>query len=142
MVRHQEELWSVDDFKMAIAGTFGNVSEIARNLECGRSTVYKYLEKYPELQESRIKEKNRLLEEAEFGVTHNIKVGNVEARKSGKSIDSKDHKFVLSRKSPDYSEKVEVKSENKVEIDVDPDKIDESISRLKELAGLIGDDSE
>jgi len=52
-------------FITAIEGTGGIMLSIAKNLGVTRQTVYKFIEKYPDMQELRLQEEEKILDIAE-----------------------------------------------------------------------------
>ena len=132
--------YTEDEYLDAIPGTCGIIAQIAKNLTCSRTTIYMAIDKYPKVAECLQLERDNLLDSAEFGITHNIRVRNAKAINTGKAIDTSDHKWVLGRKSLAYAEKLDVTSAQKpIFADVDPAKIDETLARLQEIVGILSE---
>jgi transposase-like protein len=67
------------DLFKAIENSGGNISLIARRLGCLRSTVYKYLDRYPDLGIQIEQEREAMLDMAENELLRQIKDGNTTA---------------------------------------------------------------
>jgi len=63
----------------AIKGTGGVVSEVAERLGCGRSTVYRYVYRYPSVYEALEDECGELLDIAEGGLFDRVQKGDLKA---------------------------------------------------------------
>ena len=63
----------------AISGTGGDISEIARRLGCARSTVYRYMDRYPSVAEAIEDEREELLDLAEEGLMKQVREHDLQA---------------------------------------------------------------
>lgn len=68
--------FGIKDIKLAIEGSGGNKTEIARRLKCTRQTVENYLERFPELVRALAKEDDLMVEIAESNVLQMLVAGN------------------------------------------------------------------
>ena len=122
------------DYINAIKGSGGNISEIARTLGCERPTVYRAIKRLSSVSKAIDVERESLIDEAQFGITHNIKVRNETARKTNEPINAGDHKWWLAKmKSNEFGDKLDITSGNKPLLEVSEDKIAGYIERLAEL---------
>jgi transposase-like protein len=62
-----------------ISGTGGDISEIARRLGCARSTVYRYMDRYPSVAEAIEDEREELLDLAEEGLMKQVREHDLQA---------------------------------------------------------------
>ena len=130
------------DYIKAIEGSGANISEIARRLGCKRDTVTRAVDRLKSVSDAMDKEKESLIDEAQFGVHHNIKVRNESARKDSEPINAIDHKWYLSRMKPqEFGDKLDITSGNKPLLEVSEDKIAGYIERLEELTTLLANPS-
>jgi AcrR family transcriptional regulator len=63
----------------AIKGSGGDISEVAKRLGCARSTVYRYLDRYPAVYEALEEEREVLLDIAEYGLMKRVEDGDLRA---------------------------------------------------------------
>jgi len=130
------------DYIKAIEGSGGNISEIARRLNCHRDTVSSAIKRLKSVTDAYEIEREAIADEAEFGITHNINVLNKEARDNNKPISTGDHKWWLARVRPqEFGDKLDITSGNKPLLEIDEDKIAGYIERLEELATILADNN-
>lgn len=126
------------DYIKAIEGSGANISEIARRLGCKRDTVNRAIERLSSVSDAMDAEKQSTISEAQFGVTHNIRVRNETARKTNEPLNAIDHKWWLSKMNPnEFGDKLDITSDNKPLLDIDEDKIAGYIERFGELAAIL-----
>jgi IS30 family transposase len=126
------------DYIKAIEGSGANISEIARRLHCHRDTVSRAIGRLKSVADAMEKEKESLIDEAQFGVSHNIRVRNETARKDNEPINAIDHKWWLSRMKPnEFGDRLDITSGNKPLLEVSEDKIGGYIERLEELTTIL-----
>ncbi len=129
------------DYIKAIEGSGGNISEIARRLDCHRDTVSRAIGRLKSVSKAMDIERESFLDEAEFGVTHNINVRNEAAREDKQPINAVDHKWWLSRMKPnEFGDKLDITSGNKPILEISEDKIAGYIERLEELTTILAND--
>lgn len=63
----------------AISGTGGVVSDVAERLGCARSTVYRYVDRYPSVAEALQDEREELLDLAEEGLMKRVREHDLRA---------------------------------------------------------------
>jgi len=73
----REPKFSKAKFLRAIPDTGGVVTRIAERLECERTTVYKYMRRYPDLAAAVENERDKVLDIAEEGVLSALYAGDV-----------------------------------------------------------------
>ena len=130
------------DYIKAIEGSGGNISEIARILGCHRDTVSSAIKRLKSVAEAIEKEKESLIDEAQFGIHHNIKVRNEEARKTGEPINATDHKWLLTRLQPqEFGDKLDITSGDKPFVGIEGDLLVRYLESLEEFRFVVGRDS-
>ncbi len=128
------------DYIKAIEGSSGNISEIARKLGCHRDTVSSAIKRLKSVADALDAEKLSFIDEAEFGIHHNIRVRNETARKTNEPINTGDHKWLLSRlKANKFGDKLDITSDNKPLLEISEDKIAGYIKRLEEFTTILAD---
>jgi hypothetical protein len=68
--------YTLEQVRAALEKTHGMVSAAAEIMQCDRDTIYAYLNKYPELKESRNKFIAQLIERAEFQIAKKVQEGD------------------------------------------------------------------
>lgn len=66
-------------FRLAVDGSKGIISVIARRLGCSRQTVYNYMERYPEFKELIDDEREEIIDLAEFKLLKHVNAGELRA---------------------------------------------------------------
>ena len=102
---------NITKFREALKDSMGSITTIAKKCQVERITVYRLIEKYPQLKQELIDEVNRITDLVES----NLKV--LALKKNFKAM-----KFYLETKGKDRgygrSQQIDMKSENKTEIDL------------------------
>ena len=76
-----EDRYSLEQLEKALIAGDGHISKAAKRLKCKASTVRKYLERYPELEDLRDEIDEATLDLAESGMKGHLKSKNLDAIK-------------------------------------------------------------
>jgi hypothetical protein len=75
-------IYTIEEFLNAIPGTYGIMNRIAKKIGCNRQTVREYFDKYPEIKEAILSEREGNLDKAEEIIFQDIDNNkNVESAK-------------------------------------------------------------
>jgi transposase len=71
--------YTLEEIKVAIEGTYGIVSQLAKKLEVSNVTIYNYIKTWPELRDDLVQERERTKDYVEIEFIRLIRDGNTKA---------------------------------------------------------------